>query len=351
MNKTMIGIGIIGCGKISQIRHIPEYLDNPQARIVACCDNNQERAAEIASKLGAKAYSSVEELLSDPEVSAVSVCVANNAHCDVTVKALKAGKDVLCEKPMATTIEDCELMVRTAMECGRKLMIGQNQRLAEAHAKARDLIASGTIGKVLTFRTSFGHSGPESWSVDPGRNTWFFDRKVAVMGVMADLGIHKTDLIQYILGQRIVATTARLVTIDKKGPDGELIGVDDNAICVYEMNGGAIGTMTASWTYYGAEDNSTVIYGTEGNMTIYDIDRAPIVIRKKGGEVIEVQSGQIQTNDNQTKSGIIDAFIECLVEDREPTISGQDVLAAMRAVFASIKSSEDGVRVEIPENR
>lgn len=347
----MIGIGIIGCGKISQIRHIPEYLDNPEARIVACCDNNQERAAEIAARLGAKAYSSVDELLSDPEVSAVSVCVANNAHCEVTVKALMAGKDVLCEKPMATTIEDCELMVRTARECGRKLMIGQNQRLAEAHAKARELIASGTIGKVLSFRTSFGHSGPESWSVDPGRNTWFFDRKVAVMGVMADLGIHKTDLIQYILGQRIVATSARLVTIDKTGPDGELIGVDDNAICVYEMNGGAIGTMTASWTYYGAEDNSTVIYGTEGNMTIYDIDRAPIVIRKKGGEVIEVQSGQIQTNDNQTKSGIIDAFIECLVEDREPTISGQDVLAAMRAVFASIRSSEEGIRVEIPENR
>lgn len=347
----MIGIGIVGCGKISQIRHIPEYLDNPEARIVACCDNNQERAAEIAARLGAKAYPSVDELLSDPEVSAVSVCVANNAHCEVTVKALKAGKDVLCEKPMATTIEDCELMVRTARECGRKLMIGQNQRLAEAHAKARDLIASGTIGKVLSFRTSFGHSGPESWSVDPGRNTWFFDRKVAVMGVMADLGIHKTDLIQYILGQRIVATSARLVTIDKTGPDGELIGVDDNAICVYEMNGGAIGTMTASWTYYGAEDNSTVIYGTEGNMTIYDIDRAPIVIRKKGGEVIEVQSGQIQTNDNQTKSGIIDAFIDCLVEDREPTISGQDVLAAMRAVFASIRSSEEGIRVEIPENR
>lgn len=347
----MIGIGIIGCGKISQIRHIPEYLDNPEARIVACCDNNQERAAEIAARLGAKAYSSVDGLLSDPEVSAVSVCVANNAHCEVTVKALKAGKDVLCEKPMATTIEDCELMVRTARECGRKLMIGQNQRLAEAHAKARELIESGTIGKVLSFRTSFGHSGPESWSVDPGRNTWFFDRKVAVMGVMADLGIHKTDLIQYILGQRIVATSARLVTIDKTGPDGELIGVDDNAICVYEMNGGAIGTMTASWTYYGAEDNSTVIYGTEGNMTIYDIDRAPIVIRKKGGEVIEVQSGQIQTNDNQTKSGIIDAFIDCLVEDREPTISGQDVLAAMRAVFASIRSSEEGIRVEIPENR
>lgn len=340
-------IGIIGCGKISQIRHIPEYLDNPSAEIVGVCDFNSERASQIAAQVGARAYSSADELLADPGIDAVSVCVANNAHCEVTVKALRAGKDVLCEKPMATDLEECELMVRTAGECGRKLMIGQNQRLAAAHVKAKELLEAGAIGKVLSFRTSFGHAGPETWSVDPGSATWFFDPKKAVMGVMADLGIHKTDLIQYLLGQEIVATTARLVTLDKRGPDGSLIGVDDNAICIYEMDGGAIGTMTASWTYYGAEDNSTVIYGTLGNMTIYDIDRAPIVIRRNDGSVTEYQVGQIQTNANQTKSGIIDAFIDCLENDTEPSISGENVLNAMKAVFASIKSSREGVRVEI----
>ena len=133
----MKGIGIIGCGKISQIRHIPEYLDNPSAKIVGVCDFNMERARQIAEQLGAKAYSSAEELLADPQIDAVSVCVANNAHCEVTVKALRAGKDVLCEKPMATNIEECELMVRTAAECGRKLMIGQNQRLAMPMSRQR----------------------------------------------------------------------------------------------------------------------------------------------------------------------------------------------------------------------
>lgn len=347
----MIGIGIIGCGKISQIRHIPEYADNPQVLLKGFFDTNFERASELAVRYGAKAYATLDELLADGDISAVSVCVANNAHCEVTVKALKAGKDVLCEKPMAATIEECELMVRTARECGRKLMIGQNQRLADAHVKAKELLEAGTIGKVLTFRTSFGHSGPENWSIDPGRNTWFFDRRQAVMGVMADLGIHKTDLIQHLLGQKICATTARLVTLDKRGPDGELIGVDDNAVCIYEMSVGAVGTMVASWTYYGAEDNSTVLYGTGGTMTIYDIDRAPIVIRKPGGEVLTFELGQIQTNANQTKSGIIDAFVDALVRDAEPSISGADVLAAMRAVYASIKSSDEGRRVEIPENQ
>ena len=343
----MIGIGMIGCGKIAQVRHLPEFFDNPDCKLIALFDNNMKRAEALAEQYGARACSSLDELLEDPEIDAVCICVANVAHCEVTVKALKAGKHVLCEKPMAISLEECELMVRTAGECGLKLMIGQNQRFAEAHAKAKQLIEEGVIGKVLTFRTSFGHSGPENWSVDPGKNTWFFDPKQAAMGVMADLGIHKTDLIQYIIGQDVKAVAARLVTLDKKGPDDKLIGVDDNAICIYEMDGGAIGTMTASWTYYGAEDNSTIIYGTQGSLTIYDIDRAPIVLRKPGGEVINYEVGQIQTNANQTKSGIADSFIDCLKSGSEPSVPGYRVLPAMKAVFAAIESSRTGQRIII----
>jgi len=165
----MIGIGIIGCGKISQVRHIPEYHDNPQAKIIGFFDNNKERAQELALRYGAVAYDSLDQLLSDKSIDAVSVCVANAAHCEVTVKALMAGKHVLCEKPMAMTPQDCQKMVDVARECGKKLMIGQNQRLAPAHVKARELIESGAIGRVLSFRTTFGHSGPENWSVDPER--------------------------------------------------------------------------------------------------------------------------------------------------------------------------------------
>lgn len=341
----MIGIGIIGCGKIAQVRHLPEYADNQNVRIAGVFDNNTERAQEIAARYGAKAYDSLEELLASPDIDAVSVCVANVAHCDVTIKALESGHHVLCEKPMAVTIDECRKMVASAKACGKKLMIGQNQRLAPAHIEAKRLIDAGEIGRVLTFHTAFGHSGPESWSVDPGKNTWFFDKKQAAMGVMADLGIHKTDLIQYLIGQRVTAVSAKLCTLDKTGPDGLPISVDDNAICIYEMSGGAVGTMAASWTYYGAEDNSTVIFGTEGSITVYDIDRAPIVLRKKGCEAQNISCGAIQTNDNQIKSGIIDAFVDCLVNDSEPSIPADNVLPAMEAVFAAIESSETGKRI------
>lgn len=347
----MIRVGVIGCGKIAQVRHIPEYADNPDVRIAGFFDFNQERALDLAGRYGAKAYSSAEELLGDPEIDAVSVCVANNAHAEISIRAMEHGKHVLCEKPMAVSLADCEAMAETARRTGKILMIGQNQRLAKAHAQARQLIRDGAIGDVITFRTTFGHGGPETWSIDPGKASWFFDRKRAVMGAMADLGVHKTDLIQFLLGQNIVATTARITTLDKRDAGGNLIGVDDNAVCIYEMENGVMGTMTASWTYYGEEDNTTVLYGTKGIMKLYADPVYSIVIIRADGSRICYDIDQIQTNDNQTKSGIIDAFVDCVRENRQPGSSGENVLTAMRAVFASLESSETGKRVEIGQNR
>ena len=180
------------------------------------------------------------------------------------------------------------------------------------------MIQDGKIGKILTFRTTFGHGGPETWSIDPGKATWFFDKNKAAMGAMADLGIHKTDLIQYLTSQTVTETQAFITTLDKKDASNQLIGVDDNAICIYKMSGGAVGTMTASWTYYGKEDNSTVLYGTEGIMKIYE-----------------------------DPAHSIKEFIDCISKGKEPEISGESVLTAMRAVFGSLESSEKGMPVKV----
>lgn len=343
----MLNIGILGCGKIAQVRHIPEYIANKDASIVGFFDADAPRTREIAAKFGGKAYSSAQELLADPAIDAVSVCVANFAHAELTIQALKAGKHVLCEKPMAITLEECENMMAEAARSGKRLLIGQNQRLAKAHAKARELVAAGEIGRVVTFRTTFGHGGPETWSITPGKNTWFFDKKRAAMGAMADLGIHKTDMLRYILGQDIVRTTARLLTLDKRGADDQLIGVDDNAICIYETSGGAFGTMTASWTYYGQEDNSTVLYGTKGIMRIYDDPVHTITVIPREGEVKHYDLEQIQTNDNQTASGVIDEFVEAVAQGRPSMLDADDVVKSMKAVFASIRSSEEGRPVDV----
>ncbi len=338
-------VGVIGCGKIAQVRHIPEYATNPDARLIGVYDRTAARAKEVAEQYDCRTFSTIEEMLACGEIDAVSICVANQLHAQIALESLKAGKHVLCEKPMATNMEDCEAMAKAAKENGKILMIAQNQRFAAAHVEAKKLISRGEIGKVLTFRTTFGHGGPETWSIHPGPETWFFDKKQAAMGAMADLGVHKTDLIQYLLDDTVAQITAKLTTLDKRDQNGEWISVDDNAICIYQMKSGVIGTMTASWTYYGEEDNSTVLYGTEGILKIYENPAYSLeVIRRNGGRVC-YEIDQIQTNDHQTRSGIIDAFVEAVNTGSEPPVSAESVLSAMRAVFGSVESSKSGKTV------
>ena len=159
----MIKIGIIGCGKITEVRHAPEYMENPNCELAAFYDLVPGRAEEFARRFGGRAYGSVDELLASG-VDAVSVCTANTSHAAMAIQALRAGKHVLCEKPMATTLADCEAMAAAARESGKYLMIGQNQRLAKAHVEAKKILDSGEVGTLVTFETHFCHPGPEGWT-------------------------------------------------------------------------------------------------------------------------------------------------------------------------------------------
>jgi len=343
----MINVGMIGCGKIAQVRHIPECLSNPDAAIAGFYDFNMDRCRELADKFRAKPYTDYEEMLKTPSIDAVCVLTSNDTHAKIAIKALNAGKHVLCEKPMATTLEDCEAMVAAAKKTGKILMIGQNQRFIKTHRKAKELLKEGLIGDIITFRTTFGHSGADGWSID-GNKSWFFNIERAIFGAMGDLGIHKTDLIHFLTGQRITSVLAYIGTLDKKDSTGvNKIQVDDNAICIYTMTGGAVGTMTASWTYYGKEDNSTVLYGSKGIMRIYDDPDHSLVVDLHDGSRISYDLDWIQTNDNQTKSGVMDEFLNCIKEGREPEASGAEVLYSMKPVFAAMESGKTGKIVKI----
>ncbi len=345
----MINIGIIGCGKITQVRHLPEYRNRSDIKIKGVFDLNKERAEKIAKEIDAKVYGSYQELLADESIDAVSVCTANHTHATISIEALNANKHVLCEKPMAITLEECEKMKQVAKDKKRVLMIGHNQRLTKAHQLARKLVLQKEIGEIVSFRVTFGHSGPETWTVDPGKDSWFFNKEKAKFGAMGDLGIHKTDLIQFLTGQRIKSVLAKVKTIDKSDAQGNLIAVDDNAFCMYTLESGATGTMHASWTFYGQEDNSTILYGTEGIMRIYDDPLYGLKVITKDGEKILYELEKIQTNDNQTSSGVIDAFIESILNPTSPHIPTEEITHAMKAVFASITSSEQGKEIVIIE--
>ena len=336
----MVRVGVIGCGKISQIRHIPEYAANADVKLIGFYDFVHERAVEMAEKYGGIAFSTLEELLASKEIDAVSVCTSNKTHAEVTVAALRRGMHVLCEKPMATTIEECNSMIRTAKEANKHLLIAHNQRLWNIHVKAKELIDSGSIGKPLTFQTTFGHGGPDRWSIDTGTGNWFFMKNQSAFGAMADLGIHKIDLIRYLLGQDMCEVQAMIGTLDKKDADGNPVSVEDNGLTIFRMDNGVMGSVTASWTNYGEESNDTVICGTEGCMKISVATRR-IIIEKQGEETTILEFPE------QTNSGIVDTFVNAIANDDITPIHADVVLPSMIAMLGAIESATTGRKINL----
>lgn len=333
---STLKIGVIGCGSIAQHRHLLEYSWNKAVEIVAVCDINEERALEIGKEYSAKAYTDYKELLADKDIDAVSVCIPNYLHAPISIDALNAGKHVLCEKPMATSSEEAEQMIEAAEKNGKKLMIGHNQRFVKSHQKARELIQSGEVGKIYSFRSAFGHGGPEQWSVD-GKESWFFQKEKAFIGAMGDLGVHKTDLLRYVLGEEFVEVGAFVETNAKDFAD-----VDDNAVCVLKTESGVIGTLAASWAYTSKEDNSTVIYGEKAILRLEDHPQYSLIVQYATGEIVNYELGKIQSNDagGQNATGVIDHFVSSIVSDTEPLITGTEGKKSLEVILGAIKSNE-----------
>ncbi|WP_337102547.1 Gfo/Idh/MocA family protein [Paenibacillus sp. YIM B09110] len=327
-----IKVAIVGCGSISKKRHIPEYAANPNVEFVGFCDLILERAEGYAQQHGGRAYTSYEEMLKAEKPDAVSVCTPNVLHAPYAIAAANAGAHVLVEKPMATNEADALAMIEAARKNNMFLMVGQNQRLMPPHQKAKEILQTGKMGKVLSFRTSFGHPGPERWSID-GRDSWFFRKEEAVMGAMGDLGVHKSDLIRWLLDDEVAEVAAFVNTLHKEGTD-----VDDNATCILRMKSGTIGTLVASWTYYKGGDNSTVLWCENGAIHIGTHPVDQVIVELRDGTIQKYQVGAMATNEKQEISGIMDAFVESIITNTPPSISGEEGLKSLEVILAAFES-------------
>lgn len=333
---TKIRVAVIGCGSIAKHRHLIEYNNNPHVEIVAVSDINEARVKETAEKYHAKAYTSYEALLESENIDAVSVCLPNYLHAPVSIAALNAGAHVLCEKPMATSREEAEQMIEAAERNNKKLMIGHNQRFVSSHQKARKLIEQGEIGKIYSFRTSFGHGGPEGWSAD-GADSWFFKKDQAFIGAMGDLGVHKADLLRYLLGEEFVEVGAFVETNAK-----ENINVDDNATLILKSTSGIVGTLAASWAYTAKEDNSTILYGEKATLRLEDDPEYSLIVQYNKGEVVKYELDGIQSNEDggQTTSYTIDHFVESILHDTNPLIDGEEGKKSLQVILGALESVE-----------
>lgn len=335
-------VGIIGCGSITKMRHAPEYTANPHVDEIVFYDRNPDRAEALAALFGGKVAETVDELMEDPTIDMISDCSSNEYHHIFSSRALLSGKHVLCEKPISLTIEHAKEILDAQKKSGKKLMLDHNQRFTRAHQKAKEIIAGGELGNVLTFRTTFGHSGPEQWGHNKSNSTWFFKKERSGLGVAGDLGIHKVDVLHYLLDDEIEQASAFQGALHKVDEQGQPIEVCDNIVCSLKTKKGRLGTASFSWTHYGQEDNSTVLYCEKGILKIYNSDEYQLEVLTNNGEKINYELESIQTNDNQTNTGMIDAFIESIRLDHPPMVTGQEALSSLAVILAILEAAETG---------
>lgn len=346
---TLLRIGIIGSGAIVRQRHAYEYAKNPNTTIVGFYDLQPDRARALVDLYGGRVYETAEALIADERIDAVSVCAANKYHAQLTIAALDAGKHVLCEKPMSITLDDCKAMVAAAHRNNRRLLVGHNQRLAPTHQKAKEILDSGELGRVISFQSTFGHRGPEMWSTDKSADTWFFKKDYAAFGSMADLGIHKIDLMRFLIKGNVTSVFSKLSTLDKTFPDGRPIEVDDNSVEILTFDTGAMGTVTTSWTHYGQESNATVLYCEKGIMRLYHSPKYSLDIVYADGTRARWEIDRLQTNEDaqQATSGVIDLFVNALLTGEKTPLDGEEALASMQVVFACLRSAQTGAAVSL----
>ncbi len=255
-----IRVGIVGSGKIAWSNHIPSFLAESGFDITALCDIRSERLEatkkEFADLRDVACFSRDADLYASGLVDAVAICTPNDCHHPQTLAACQAGLHVLCEKPMAASLEHATAMIQAAHQAGKVLQINQSMRFNAQYQTLVDLVHQGAIGEPFHVRCIRGGAGTpnEGWS--PGAD-WFV-QKARDGGLLLDIGIHMADVMRMIMGN--ATTVAGLV--DTRRPD---IDVPDNVNALFRYQNGGTGMLELSWTMPGGA-GLLEVYGTKGRL-------------------------------------------------------------------------------------
>ncbi len=324
----MLNVGIFGAGFIAQA-HAYAYALNPHVRLATVADPRLDRATELATKYGANAVATVEELLQSG-VDVVSVCTPTPTHADVAIAAMNAGKHVLCEKPLARSLEQADAMIAAAHANNVKFMVGHVSRYEVDHRRSKELLERGDLGELrMAFQ---GITGPfPEWS----SNGWFADEQKSG-GPILDLAIHSFDYILWLFGKRVRRVSA-------VGARGKL-NLHSYALVTLAFEGGGLGLVETSWAHPKAQGLTvrTELSGTQGRIHwTYDDIAALEVVTEQGSKRSAVMLGE-----NSFRDEIAD-FVRCVIEDQPAPIRGEEARDAIRVGLAALESLETGHPVHL----
>ena len=345
LNVAVIGTGV---GRY----HMQDYVACPNVNLLAVCDLNREEAEYFAKEYGARhVFTDYRDLWKLEELDAISVAIPNNLHAPVTIEALEHGLHVLCEKPMATSLEDARRMVETAERVGRRLMICMSRRFRDASLTLRGMVERGELGEIYYARSTWiRRRGVPVIHFPPGgsmgRGDWFVKRDEAGGGALFDIGVHMFDLAWWLMGSpkpvSVSAATYRKLWIEEFARRGIRFDVDELASALVRFENGATAFLDVSWAANQADEVNVRVFGTKAGLQVYP----PVVYREpRWGELhsdaIEVKLVTDEPNPRRH-------FVECIRDpEKELIASGAECLTVMAVLDAIRRSAECGHEVEV----
>jgi len=352
-----IGIGIIGASTIAEHAHIPGYLQQADARIVAIADAVGERAQTVAAKHNIpNAYGAAEELLLNPDVDAVSICTPNAFHAPLTIAALEMGKHVFCEKPPATSAADAVRMKATAQRASKVLYFCLNSRFRSDVAQLRRYVENGELGEVYYAKTS-------TLRRRGGPGGWFANKAISGGGALIDIGVHCIDWTRWVMGSpepvEVFGTTySKIKTYDleehrtwtpadlrdQPPPTDRAGDVDELAIATIRFANGATLFAEASWAL-NVEDNSqsTEVFGTRAGARLYPLR----LFRNEYGRMVNLT---VQVSDSPGPVGharAIRNFLDVIQGKAEPIVTPDDGISLMRILDGIYESARLGKSISL----
>jgi predicted dehydrogenase len=335
--------------------HFPGYLEIPaQAQVVAVCDKNPKAVENIVAKSGAKGYSSYEELLADPSIDAVDLCLPHNLHGPVALAALRAGKHVIVEKPFTIDLAQADLVIAEAKKKNLKLMAAENMRFIKAYDVAKKLVDSGVIGDLCSVRGYTG--GPGGDQTDP--SNWRIKAAESGGGTMMDDGIHIFYLFNWFVGpaKSIYAVTTKY----NKSNVGD---VEDNAVGTLKFANGALGIFGFSTTTDSPWTEELQLFGTKGSIFVDFLASNPLrvysTVRRStnradwwshyGDVSWEYPYVEHSTVEWVTASmrREVQHFVDCILNDKQPLVSGEDGKKAVALCLRAYESARHGKEVDV----
>ena len=348
--SSSIGIGVISFAHGHARAYCQRMLTYEDVDLVACWDDDAERGTEAANAFGMQYSPHVEDVLNNPDVQGVIVTCETNRHAEMVLAAAAAGKDILCQKPMALTLDDCDRMSEACEQASVRFMMAYQMRHDPSNKKIKEILDSGALGNIslmrrrhcipVLFNDAFVN-GPTHWHLDPVKN----------MGMFMDDASHATDLIHWMMGRPVSVMAEIGNTVTDVAPD-------DTGVAIYRYASGAMVVLINSSVTLAAE-NTTEIYGDKGvliqnhdDVPSTNVPLPPHPIALKLYTRDEPQWADlgipIPQAHGERIASVPRSFIDMLRDGTDPSITAEDGRVSVEMVLGAYQSARDGRRVGFP---